>query len=82
MTPNYSSSMSMTEMELESTLREPSRPSTSLEELRKRMFTSCEWGPALSSHRIHRIFPIIETLFEFRIGEDFVSFVEESHLGF
>jgi hypothetical protein len=69
-------------MELESTLREPFRHSTSLEEVRKRMFASCEWGSALSSHGIHWIFSVIETLFEFRIGEHFVSFIEEGHFGF
>ena len=72
------SSMTMTKMELESTLV-PRKPFTSLEELRKRMLTNHEWWPTLSSHRIHGIFSVFETMFEVRIGKDFIGFVESSH---
>jgi len=74
----------MAEMELEPSPPIPlSKPTLLLlEELRKWMLSLREWVSSLSGHRVHRIFASVKAFPEFGVGEDFVSFIERSHLGF
>lgn len=78
----------MTEMELEPSLRHApmtlsSKPLLLLEELRERMASALEPSkriPALLSHRVHRVFAVVEPRAEVWVGEDLVRLVEQRHL--